>query len=213
MLKLYYDRLKVYFRLVQSNIYEINKPEAFFYLESSEYIKRNKPFDLPENIIIKKYSKANEITSNFLVKLASLYTDNHLEHWLNKNLDNKGSIWIIEKEEDILGYHWTFPNNFHIFRLFPLCCNDALIAKAYIFPRYRGQGFWPLLINFTIFKLIDEGVKRIYIATRIDNTQSLKAIGKMDFHKVGVGRPLSFFGKKVTVWSIIGCIPQIIEVI
>ena len=73
--------------------------------------------------------------------------------------------------------------------------DEAHIAAAYTSSEFRGQGIYPMILQYMVRYAISEGKKRIYIAAAPKNIASCKGIEKAGFSKVATIRGIMILGK------------------
>lgn len=102
----------------------------------------------------------------------------------------KYKIIYLKKDDEIIHYTHILPK---FFKLPFLDLNDLEIGPSWTKESYRGQGIFPVIINYITHHFKKEG-RSFHILARIENLASQNAIKKTGFYIWAKGYKTDFFG-------------------
>jgi len=185
-------------------------------------------FEEPYMIIFKSnmiliYAELNEVNDSVLtlppgirIECKKTYNDavqsdmqTMIDYWNKGNAMNnvrekfkKGAtLWILKINEDIGGCAWAIRSTMPSAYPLPLTPNDAIIFTAETFEKYRGRGFYALLMNYILRQLKLEGLSRVYGYLWSENKPVISAVRRTYFHKFCEVRMFHLFGKNITIYN------------
>jgi len=94
---------------------------------------------------------------------------------------NGCQLCLLLKEQAIAGTLFFVYGRSHRFQHLVLTEQDAVILDARIDPEFRGQGLYPVLLNFSLGTLKRKEVERVFVATSENNEPSLRALRRVGF--------------------------------
>lgn len=134
-----------------------------------------------------------EMTSFWNPKLAS--------QLISKRFDKGASLWLLECEGELAGYGWTLEGSTFEPYYFPLTKNDVHLFDFHVFPRFRGLGLNPYLVNSILGGLMTKTGGRAFIEAAEWNEAQLSSLRKTPFQKLGLVRSFTIFGHTFVSWA------------
>lgn len=202
MIEFYKKRgfLKTVYRILEHPYQTVLKSRRILiYAEMSEI--DDSVLNLPLSITIdakKTYSEAVQIDMQKMV----MYWEKEREIEKTQERFRKGAVlWVLRLNGNIVSFVWSIKGKVVTPWYLPLTPHDAFIFDAITFEEYRGQGLYPLLMNYILARLRLEGVSRAVAELYAWNKSSINGLKKTCYRKFGEARKLRCFGKNITIWS------------
>ena len=150
---------------------------------------------------IESHTTWNSIPNEDILQLEIYKSRERIKHFLNRNFDRKGTLWLVKKEDLLIGLEWTFLGGLNGFYSLPVSPREAIILAVEVFPEFRGKGYWPNIAMLTFNKLKNQGITRIYLKTHVSNRPMQASMRKVNCQVIGLVRTFSIGKKYLTIWD------------
>jgi GNAT superfamily N-acetyltransferase len=172
---------------------------VLFYAELT--LLKNEDFQLPEYITIECKKSEDEISENDINILTLDRGKDIIQHELKDRFLKEAFIWLIKVRGEFVGFIWSIKKTPVQPYFFPLTDYDVHLFDNEIFPKYRGQGINPVLINYLLYDLKRRGFVRAFMETLIWNSFEIRSLAKTHFRRLASARKFHLVGRDITVWS------------
>ena len=152
-------------------------------------------------VSLRSYDSLASIPAADIDQLIKLKSEAVLYRFLNSFFNRNAKFWIVKKENNVVGVHWTLLGGFNGFYSLPISKRDAIILAVEVFPAFRGQNLWPQILNDTVSALKKEGISRVYIKVGIWNNPMLRSMKKIIGSRIGTVRTFHVFNRHITIWD------------
>ena len=160
-------------------------------------------FKLPDHVEIQRFYSIDQMSKEDLKILMDCKSElmGSAASILIHERFNKGAVlWLLKENRHIAGYRWTIVNNHVTPTYVPHTKTDVHSVGAELFVEFQGRSLIDLFLKSTLITLKDEGFKRYYAETYLQNKRALKAFSRIGLHKIGTASRFSIFGKNVVIW-------------
>jgi len=169
---------------------------VLFYCELSAL---NSPaVDLPGSLTVERKRSEAEISSQDLKNITSFWNTKLAQRNLTERFGLGASLWLIKSKATLAGYGWTLQGRTvepHYFQLGP---DDVHLFDFHVFPRFRGRGLNPALVNH-ILRSLDRG--RAFIEAAEWNRAQLSSLERTPFRRLGLARKITILGRTSVWWT------------
>jgi ribosomal protein S18 acetylase RimI-like enzyme len=111
------------------------------------------------------------------------------------------SLWLVVCEDELAGYGWTLQGCTMEPYYFPLAKDDVHLFDFHVFPRYRGRGLNPYLIDRILDVLATKCGGRAFIEAAEWNAPQLNSLRKTHFRRLGLVRSFTILGHTFVSWT------------
>lgn len=161
-------------------------------------------FDLPDNIIINRRQCAGEISGQEIQEILIQRGNNaellEFTQLINERFNKGAQFWTIQYKNKFAGFLWSIRSKFVGPYYLPVKDNDVVILDIETFPKFRGLGLNPVLMNYSFNELKKEGAVRAYGMVKAWNKASINALAKTHFKKYSIARKFQLLRRNITLW-------------
>jgi GNAT superfamily N-acetyltransferase len=172
---------------------------ALFYCDLSA--QSSLTIDLPSSLEVERHSNQGDLSPRDLGEIIGFWNPKLASRNAEQRFKQGASLWLIKSEGRLAGYGWTLQGQTvepHYFRLGP---DDLHLFDFHVFPRYRGRGVNPFLVNYILGSLAAECQARAFIEAAEWNQAQLASLRRTPFHRLGSARKFTIFGHTIVWWS------------
>ena len=130
-----------------------------------------------------------------LVEQAVLTENNHA---YREDVRDDGQLYAIDNGQgEITCYGFVVYESFYK-RILGEANTVPMISNCFTFPEYRGQGFYPRILQAVCLNLAAQGHGRVIITCATDNLASIRGIEKAGFNRIKTLYTLVLFARWIT---------------
>ena len=159
---------------------------------------------LPAHVSVERKRRLNEIDSQDWQKIRNFWNPDLCQRNFTERFGKGASVWLVRCHGALAGYGWTMLGQTIAPHYHPLGGNDVHLFDYLIFPEFRGRNINPLLVNYILHQMAEEGRTRAYIEVKEWNQPQLASLRKTAFQFMGAARKVSLFGRTYVEWSSAG---------
>ncbi len=172
---------------------------VLFYCDPSE--RCSWPADLLSSVTVERKRSETELDPQDLQEIVNFWNPELARRNLKERFEKQASLWLMKSEGRLAGYGWTLRGSTVEPHYFRLGSDDVHFFDFLVFPRYRGQGMNPLLVNHILRNLGAECRGRAFIEARESNQAQLASVRKTPFRRLGRARKLTIFRRTLVCWD------------
>jgi hypothetical protein len=167
-----------------------------------DLVERRLPnVNAPTVLKVERLRALTELRTEHLQAMTSFWNPKLANQNIRERFEKGASLWLIECQEQLAGYGWTFQGSTIEPYYFPLAQDDVHLFDFYMFPDYRGQGMNPYLIGGILNSLTTGRGRRAFIEVAEWNSAQLSSLRKTPFRRLGSARSLTIFGYTFVSWT------------
>jgi ribosomal protein S18 acetylase RimI-like enzyme len=155
---------------------------------------------LPQLLTVQRKTSPAEMRSDDWEKIVNFWNPPTTRRNMLDRFRHGASLWLIRSADQLAGYGWTMTGQTIEPHYHPLGSNDVHLFDFLVFPEFRGRSLNPLLVDYILAQMVQEGRIRAFIEVREWNKPQLRSLGKTKFQLLGVARKKSFFGQAFVEW-------------
>jgi GNAT superfamily N-acetyltransferase len=144
--------------------------------------------DLPSFLKVERHKSQGDLTPQDLQEITSFWNPQLARRNIKERFEHGASLWLIRSEGRLAGYGWTLRGHTVDTHYFPLGPDDVHLFDFHVFPRYRGRGVNPLLVNYILRELAGECRGRAFIEAAEWNHAQLASLRRTPFRRLGLAR-------------------------
>lgn len=155
----------------------------------------------PRDLVVERKTSQAEISPEDQRKIVEFWNPEIARRDLAERFAANADLWLIRFEDKLAGYGWTLAGRTLKPHYLPLGKTDLHLFDFLVFPEYRGRGINPALVRHILEQGRAEGLARAYIEATEWNEPQLTSLTKTGFHRLGIARKMSLFGRTVVDWG------------
>jgi ribosomal protein S18 acetylase RimI-like enzyme len=156
--------------------------------------------EMPSRLKVERHQSQSDLSPQDLQEITSFWNPDLARRNMNYRFELGSSLWLIRLEDNVAGYGWTLQGRTVEPHYFCLGSYDVHFFDFHVFPKYRGRGLNPVLVNHILRSLSTELQGRAFIESAEWNQAQLASLTKTTFHRLTVARKFTIFGRTL-VWS------------
>jgi ribosomal protein S18 acetylase RimI-like enzyme len=169
-----------------------------FYCDLDE--GRMRPVSIPTTFAVKRVRALAELSAESLQEMTSFWNPKVANRNMRERFEKGASLWLVESENQLVGYGWTLEGKTIAPYYFPLGPDDVQLFDFYVFPRFRGRAIHWFLTSYILLMLAAEGRSRAFADTGEWNQAQLASFTMTPFRRLGFARSFCMFGRRFTRW-------------
>ncbi len=142
-----------------------------------------------------------EVSQQDFQTMTSFWNPKLAKRNINERFAKGALLWLIKSEDRLAGYGWTLRGGTIEPHYVPLGHNDVHLFDFHVFPKYRGRGMNPSLVNYILHRMAADGKGRAFIEAAEWNQTQLSSLGKTPFHRYGRARKWTIFAHTIVCWT------------
>jgi GNAT superfamily N-acetyltransferase len=155
----------------------------------------------PSSLKVERLRSHAELSPQDLREMISFWNPKEAHRNIRERFDHGASLWLIKSEEDLAGYGWTLQGGTIEPHYFPLAQEDVHLFDFHVFPKYRGRGINPLLVNYILRNLALNCASRAFIEAAEWNRAQLTSLQKTPFRRLGQAKSFTILGHTFVSWA------------
>ena len=155
---------------------------------------------LPDGFRIDRLVSRDEVSAKDLERLTSIGNAAMVIARVEERFAKGANLWIIRQGTTIAGYGWSLRGKTVEAYFFELADTDFHLFDFHVFAEFRGHGLNPLLVRWILASVAHETRGRAFIECAEWNAPQLASLKKTPFHKIGLARITTLFGRTRTRW-------------
>ena len=157
--------------------------------------------EMPSRLKVERHRSQADIRPQDLQEITTFWNPDLARRNINHRFELGASLWLIRLEDELAGYGWTLRGLTVEPHYFPLGQNDVHLFDFHVFPRYRGRGLNPFLVNHILRSLSAECQGRAFIEAAEWNHAQLASLTRTPFHRLSSARKFTILGRTILCWA------------
>jgi GNAT superfamily N-acetyltransferase len=146
-------------------------------------------------------ASAGEIAPADLERITSHWNPQENRRLMDQRFAAKARLWLARWEGLVAGYGWTLKGATISPHFYALTLGEVHLFDFFVFPEFRGRGINPVLVEYILSKLGEEGASKAYIECAAWNKAQLASLKKTSFQRMGAARKFCFGGRVFVQWT------------
>ncbi len=163
---------------------------------------KDKEIKLPDSWTVECKQQQGDIKEIDLNRLLSSWNKTIKNRQIRERFDKGAILWFLKINNELAAFKWTIRKKPVKPYFFPLTDCDVHVFDAFVFPEFRGKNINAFLTKYVFFELKKDNTIRAFAEVHAWNKQELNSIQKSGFIRLSSARKFHFFGRNVTIWSI-----------
>jgi ribosomal protein S18 acetylase RimI-like enzyme len=156
--------------------------------------------DPPSSLKVEKKVSEAELSPHDLQEMTSFWNPKLARQHVKERFGQGASLWLIRSGGKLAGYGWTLQGRTMEPHYFPLGQDDVHLFDFHVFAQFRGRGINPFLVNHILQILAAARAGRGFIEAAEWNRAQLSSLAKTPFHRLGLARKFTIFGRTFVWW-------------
>jgi len=156
-----------------------------------------------DGLVLCGFRSEGELDARVRGGMLRFKSDLGLQRFLERWFGRGATLWVAERNGEVLGVQWTLERGIGGFYSVPVLKGEVVIVAVEVFPAYRGQGIYPWMAKALLPELRKLGYKRAYLKVAARNYPMLRSMAKTPYEKVAKVYTRGWAGKSLTVWDML----------